>query len=78
LFVEEMIDFFPSRPAAEAELEKVLCDAPELAADELYVESVDFDVASAPNEGPGVGGAPCLVAPVATPVATRPDSTSPR
>jgi hypothetical protein len=50
-FVGEAIDFYSSREAAEAELVKVLRDAPELAG-ELFVEAVDFAVASAPNEGP--------------------------
>jgi len=50
-FVGEVVEFYPSRAAAEGALEQVLGDAPELSG-QLFVLPIDFDVASAPTEGP--------------------------
>jgi hypothetical protein len=49
--VDEVIEFFPSQRAAEDALEQILRDAPELERD-LWVAAVEFDVSSAPSEGP--------------------------
>jgi hypothetical protein len=54
--VDEVIEFYPSESAATAALAAIVGDAPELA-DVLRVEKGDFDVASAPTEGPALEGA---------------------
>jgi hypothetical protein len=54
-FVGEIVEFFPSREAAEVAVEHAISDSPELNGD-VYVETVDFDVASAPDEGPAWSG----------------------
>jgi hypothetical protein len=49
-FVGEVVEFFPSRTAAEAAVEGAAQDSPELAED-VYVAAIAFNVVSAPNEG---------------------------